>query len=93
MGETRSPPVLEPQRAAVRARIARAHGHLHGVLDMIDDGRSYPEVLQQITAVRRALEKATAVIVEDMLDGLQEAPQGDGKLQFEALRAAVRTLA
>lgn len=89
MGETRSPPALGPRRAAVRARIARAHGHLHGVLDMIDDGRTYPDVLQQLAAVRAALDKATAVIVEDMMDQLHaKTPKND----IDALRVAIRTL-
>lgn len=80
----------DPRRAQVRARIARAHGHLHGILDMIDEDREYPEILQQIGAVRAALEKATAVIVEDMMDQLDSRTS---RKDIEALRAAIRTLA
>ena len=32
---------------------------------MIDDGKTYPEIVQQITAVRAALDGALGVIVED----------------------------
>lgn len=90
MGETKQAGVLDARRADVRARLSRAHGHLHGVIDMIDEDRSYAEVLQQITAVRAALEKATAVVVEDMMDQLDARTS---KKDLEALRAAIRTLA
>ncbi|MHB8605927.1 MAG: metal-sensitive transcriptional regulator [Thermoplasmatota archaeon] len=90
MGETKPAGVLDAKRSEVRARLSRAHGHLHGVIDMIDKNRSYAEVLQQMLAVRGALEKATAVIVEDMLERIDAK---SNKRELAALRAALRTLA
>lgn len=82
---------LDPARSAVRQRLARAHGHLHGVLDMIDEDRPYPEILQQLAAVRAALEKATAVAIDDMIQSLPAAAKQ--RADIDAVRAAVRTLA
>lgn len=82
---------LGARRAEVRNRLARAHGHLHAVVDMLDDGRDYTEILQQIAAIRAALEKATAVIVDDMIVSAHGAPRSKDVLA--ELRAAVKTLA
>ena len=84
---------LGERRAEVRARLARAHGHLHGVVDMLDDGREYTEILQQIAAIRAALEKATAVALDDMITSTERAPRSAMKDAFKELRVAVKTLA
>jgi len=81
------------RRPEVRARLARAHGHLHGVIEMVDESRPYPEILQQIIAVKAALEKATAVAMDDMISACQEEPKGKASRSLEDLRTAVRTLA
>ena len=77
----------------LRARLARAHGHLHAVIEMLDDGRPYPEVLAQIGAVRAALDKATAVAMDDMISACGEATRPKVARALEELRQAVRTLA
>lgn len=56
MGHAASKTPADPRRAQARGRIARAYGHLHGILDMIDDERDYSDILPQIGAVRAALE-------------------------------------
>lgn len=83
----------DPRRAEVRARIARAHGHLHGVLDMVDEERPYEDVLQQLGAVRAALDKATAIILDDLITSAQTGPRARQAERLEQLRAAVKTLA
>ena len=52
----------------IAKRIARIEGHVKGIRKMIDEEKSYPEIVQQITAVRAALDGALGVIVEDLLD-------------------------
>ncbi|MHB2035145.1 MAG: metal-sensitive transcriptional regulator [Nitrososphaerales archaeon] len=49
-------------------RIARIHGHVHGIMEMVNDGRSYTEIVQQISAVKAALDSTTQVIVEDLVE-------------------------
>ena len=56
------------KRADVAKRIARIHGHLHGILEMLDDGRPYSEIVQQISAVKAGLDSAVDVIVEDLVE-------------------------
>jgi DNA-binding FrmR family transcriptional regulator len=56
------------KRDDVRKRIARIHGHVHGILEMLDHGRPYPEIVQQITAVKAGLDSAVEVIVEDLVE-------------------------
>lgn len=82
----------DPRRAEVRARMARAHGHLHGIIDMIDEERPYAEILQQINAVRAALDKATGVILDDMITNAETATKTKQREHLDQLRTAVRTL-
>lgn len=79
--------------ANARDRIARAHGHLHAVLDMIDEERDAAEVLQQLAAVRAALDKATAVMVDSLIEDAKLASKADAHEALETIRQAVRTLA
>jgi DNA-binding FrmR family transcriptional regulator len=56
------------KREEVVKRVARIHGHVHGVLEMLEAGRPYPEVVQQIAAVKAGLDSAVQVIVEDLVE-------------------------
>ncbi|MFZ0891617.1 MAG: metal-sensing transcriptional repressor [Thermoplasmata archaeon] len=55
------------QRTEVATRLARIEGHLHAVHRMVDEGRDYPEIVRQITAVRSSLEAVVQVIVDDVV--------------------------
>jgi DNA-binding FrmR family transcriptional regulator len=54
------PPVLErdARTTGVVNRVRRAQGQLGGVLRMIEEGRELDEVVSQLKAVTRALDKA-----------------------------------
>ena len=56
------------RREEVAKRIARIHGHVHGIMEMLDQGRSYSEVVQQISAVKAGLDSAVQIIVEDLVE-------------------------
>ena len=56
------------RRADVSRRVARIHGHVHAINEMLDDGRSYTEIVHQIVAVRSALDSVIQVIVEDLVE-------------------------
>lgn len=87
------PPGLSPKRQQLRSRLARAHGHLHGILDMIDAKRSNDDIMHQVNAVRAALDRATALLLDDIMEETQNQLQGQPREAIERLRAAVRTLA
>ncbi|MGO9644481.1 MAG: metal-sensitive transcriptional regulator [Candidatus Bathyarchaeia archaeon] len=56
------------RREDVAKRIARIHGHVHGIMEMLEQGRSYSEVVQQISAVKAGLDSAVQIIVEDLVE-------------------------
>jgi CsoR family transcriptional regulator, copper-sensing transcriptional repressor len=56
------------KRNDVSRRVARIHGHVHAINEMLDDGRSYSEIVHQIVAVRSALDSVIQVIVEDLVE-------------------------
>jgi len=68
---------LDPQEMKpVINRIRRAQGQLGGVLRMLEEGRDCEDVVTQLAAVSRALDRAGFAIVAS---GLQECMnRGDG---------------
>ncbi len=56
------------RRDDVARRVARIHGHVHAINEMLDDGRSYSEIVHQIIAVRSALDSVIQVIVDDLVE-------------------------
>jgi DNA-binding FrmR family transcriptional regulator len=56
------------KRDNVARRVARIHGHVHAINEMLDKGRSYSEVVHQIVAVRSALDSVIQVIVDDLVE-------------------------
>lgn len=59
---------------ATMNRLKRAHGQLAGVIAMMDDGRSCKDVVTQLSAVSRALDKAGFAIVAS---GLRDCITGE----------------
>jgi DNA-binding FrmR family transcriptional regulator len=59
--------------AAVLNRLRRAHGQLAGVISMIEQGRDCKDVVTQLAAVSRALDRAGFKIVAT---GLRECTNG-----------------
>lgn len=56
------------KRKEITNRMARIHGHVHGVMQMLEEGRPYSEIVQQITAVKSGLDSAVQVIVDDLVE-------------------------
>jgi CsoR family transcriptional regulator, copper-sensing transcriptional repressor len=48
--------------------MARIEGHVRGIRKMIEDDKGYPEIVQQVSAVRAALDGVTQVIIEDLVE-------------------------
>ncbi|MGE0315855.1 MAG: metal-sensing transcriptional repressor [Lautropia sp.] len=57
----------------VIARLRRAHGHLNGVIEMIERGRACLEVAQQLHAVEKAVSQAKRALIQDHLDHCLDA--------------------
>jgi DNA-binding FrmR family transcriptional regulator len=79
----------------VARRVARIHGHVHAINEMLDAGRSYSEIVHQIVAVRSALDSVIEVIVEDLVeDCLAKAekrePLKDSLAELQQVVATIR---
>ena len=59
---------------AILSRLRRAQGQLNGVINMIENGRDCKDVVTQLAAVSRALDRAGFKIVAT---GLRECLTGD----------------
>lgn len=73
----------------VEKRLARIEGHVKGIRKMIDEGKGYPEIVQQITAVRAALDAAVEVIIQDLAENVSLAANIKGKKAASELKDTV----
>jgi DNA-binding FrmR family transcriptional regulator len=53
-------------RGSVASRLATIEGHFHALHRMVDEGRSYREIVQQLVAVRSSIDSVVQVIVGDL---------------------------
>ena len=70
---------------AVLNRLRRAQGQLAGVISMIEQGRDCKDVVTQLAAVSRALDRAGFKIVAT---GLRECITGDGSESTQPMTEA-----
>ncbi len=56
------------KRPLVDQRLARIEGHMKAVRKMLLEGRPYPEITHQISAVRSSLDAVVDVIVSDLVE-------------------------
>jgi len=49
-------------------RMARIEGHVRGIRKMIEEDKGYPDIVQQVSAVRAALDGLTQVIIQDLVE-------------------------
>lgn len=57
-------------------RLKRAEGHLRGVIEMIETGRSCLDIAQQLHAVEKAISQAKKTLIQDHLDHCLEETVG-----------------
>lgn len=76
------------QRAAMVNRLRRVEGQIRAIADMVADGRPCEDVAQQMSAARRALERAYFYMMTcSMIEAVSEhAP--DGVVQRDIQRVA-----
>ena len=53
---------------AIIKRLKRADGHLRGIIEMIEAGRSCTDIAQQLHAVEKAVCEAKKTLIRDHLD-------------------------
>ncbi len=68
------------KRPDVIRRLARIEGHIKGIRKMVEEDKPYPDIVQQISAVRAALDGIVVVVVEDLTeDYISQAKDSKGK--------------
>ncbi|GAA3511300.1 metal-sensitive transcriptional regulator [Georgenia daeguensis] len=85
---------LDPvEMGKVINRLKRAQGQLAGVIRMLEDGRECGDVVTQLSAVSKALDRAGfAIIASGMRQCLTE-PEGESTLDVEKLQKLFLSLA
>jgi CsoR family transcriptional regulator, copper-sensing transcriptional repressor len=56
------------KRPELARRLARIEGHVKGIRKMVDEDKSYADIVQQISAVRAALDSVIEVMVQDLVE-------------------------
>jgi DNA-binding FrmR family transcriptional regulator len=81
---------LDPatQRALVE-RLKRIEGQARGIARMIEDGRDCVEVVQQLAAMRAAVDSLSAELVQVMVE---ECWQRDAAANSKVLSQVIKTL-
>ncbi|OLE09188.1 MAG: hypothetical protein AUI36_41700 [Cyanobacteria bacterium 13_1_40CM_2_61_4] len=56
------------KRPEVEDRLASIEGHVRAVRKMLQEDRTYPEIVHQVAAVRASLDGVIQVIVDDLVE-------------------------
>ncbi len=56
------------KKPEISKRLARIEGHVRGIQRMVDEDKGYPDIVQQISAVRAALDGVVEVMVQDLVE-------------------------
>jgi CsoR family transcriptional regulator, copper-sensing transcriptional repressor len=83
------------KRKDVARRVARIQGHVHAVKEMLDEGRSYSDVVHQLAAIRASIDSAIQVIVDDLVEDCvakteRKEPISDNLLELREIVARIR---
>ncbi|HKW21544.1 MAG TPA: metal-sensitive transcriptional regulator [Ktedonobacterales bacterium] len=66
--------MMQADKASVLKRLNYIEGHLGGIRKMVEEDKYCVDILRQTYAVRKAIEKLEAMILEDHLHGC--VPEG-----------------
>lgn len=77
-------------------RLRRAQGHLGTVISMVEAGREVPDVVQQLQAVEKALEKVKELLIFDHIEhhlfAHTDAATPEARRMIEGLKALTKYL-
>ena len=79
------------QRQNIIARMNRIEGHTRGVIKMMEEERSCPDLLHQIAAIKAALNKVEGLIIEDHIENCLNKAISEGTTQtyIDELKEAI----
>ena len=73
-------------------RLKRSDGQLHGVLNMMDEGKDCVDVVTQLSAVRSSIDRAISLIVADNLVECVQDNSAGGDSNEENIQKAIELL-
>ncbi len=75
-------------------RLAKAEGHVRGIIKMVQEDRDCPAILLQIAAVKSALRKVSQIVLEDHIETCvtNAIKEGHGEGAIQELREAIARL-
>ena len=73
-------------------RLKRAHGHMHKIMDMMEEGRPCVEVAQQLYAVEKAVVKAKRLLIHDHIDHCLEHEEAEDTQAIGELKEITKYL-
>jgi len=78
----------------IAARLARAEGHVRGIIKMVKEDRDSPAILLQISAVQAALHRVSQIVIEDHIETCiaKAISDGRGDAAIQDLRKALANL-
>jgi CsoR family transcriptional regulator, copper-sensing transcriptional repressor len=83
------------KRPEVDTRLSKIEGHVKAIRKMVQEDRTYPEIVHQVAAVRASLDGVIEVIVDDLVDDcVVSATKGnsvsDTVLELQQVVASIR---
>lgn len=78
---------------AVRTRLRRAQGQIGGVLAMLEEGRSCQDVVTQLAAVNKAVDKAAFMLIATALRECLQEDDVDAEVVADQLQKLFLTMA
>jgi DNA-binding FrmR family transcriptional regulator len=72
-------------RTTVASRLATIEGHFHALHRMVDEGRSYRDIVQQLVAVRSSIDSVVQVIVDDLTQDCVQSVRGGSPARSSVL--------
>ena len=85
---------IEPEElASVTRRLKRASGQLTGIIKMIEDGRECEDIVTQLAAGRKAVDRAGYATIATGLRQCMAQPEGESEESIEKLEKIFLSLA
>ncbi|MDQ0338921.1 DNA-binding FrmR family transcriptional regulator [Caldalkalibacillus uzonensis] len=76
----------------MKNRLKRVEGQVRGVLRMMEEEKDCKEVIYQLTAVRTAIDKATAYIIGKNMEQCMLEQMKKGESPEEVIQEAIKLL-
>ena len=84
-----------PNHKSVVPRLRRIEGQIRGITRMIDEGRYCIDIIQQLTAARKALDQVSLKVMSGHINGCVSAAirQQDGAQKIDELMQTIHRFA